>query len=217
MHYRHGTVKDFINFYHYKSSKYSYLHFIVKINRYRHYSKPKIANANITGTGTARVVWTKTSGAKKYYVYRAPSKKGKFVRIAETKACSYTDDTAKAGKTYYYKVAAVDKNGKKKWSGKAGARTRLDRPHTSLKYPKGKKGKLVWNKVTDADYYVVYRKPDGGKWKKIKTTKKTYYSSSTIRRGRRYWYKVRAMKNSSKGTASKYSPWITTMNYAWVP
>ena len=217
VHYRHGTVKDFINFYHYKSSKYSYLHFIVKINRYRHYSKPKIAAADTVADGTARIVWTKTSGAKKYYVCRASSQKGKFKRIAETKACSYRDDTAKAGKKYYYKVAAVDKKGKKKWSGKVCTKTRLDRPHTSLKYPKGKNGRLVWKAVPEAHHYVVYRKADGGSWRKIRSTKKTYYSSSRIKRGNRYWYKVKAVKKNGKGASSKYSPWITTMNYAWVP
>ena len=217
VHYRHGTVRDFINFYHYKSSKYSYLHFVVKIKKYRHYARPKIAVSETVNDGTARVVWTKTSNTESYDVYRAPSKDGKFVRIDNTTACSYTDSTAEAGKSYYYKVAAVKKTGKKRWSGKVKTKTRLGRPHTSLKYPKGKKGKLVWNAVPDADRYVVYRKHDGGKWKKIRTTKKTYFSSSKIKRGSPYWYKVRAVAADSKGTASRFSPWITTLRYAWVP
>ena len=61
VHYRHGTVKDFINFYHYKSSKYSYLHFVVRITKDRYYSKPKIATANTVKDGTARIVWTRAS------------------------------------------------------------------------------------------------------------------------------------------------------------
>jgi len=217
VHYRHGTVRDFINFYHYKKSKYSYLHFVVKIKKYRRYSKPKIAAADTVTDGTARVVWTKATGAKTYYVYRSKTKKGGYERIAETEACSFRDDTAEAGKKYYYKVAAVDKNGKKKWSGRVSTKTRLDRPHTSLKYPKGKKGKLIWSGVPGAARYVIYRKHDGGKWKKIKTTKKTYYSSSMIKRGRSYWYKVKAVGKNGKSAASRYSPWITTMTYAWVP
>ncbi len=211
IHYRHGGVKDFINFYHYKSSKYSYLHFVVKIKRYRHYSKPKLEVADTVTDGTARIVWTKTSGARKYYVYRSASKKGKFKRIAETKACSFVDDTAKTGKRYYYMVAAVDKKGKKKWSGKADTKTRLDRPHVSVKYPKGKKGRLVWEKVPEAGRYIVYRKYAGGRWKKIKTTRKTYYSDSLIKRGRRYWYKVKAVKKKKSRSASVSSPWATTM------
>ena len=217
VHYRHGTVKDFINFYHYKSSKYSYLHFVVRITKDRYYSKPNIATANTVKDGTARIVWTRTSWARKYYVYRASSKKGKFSRIAETKACSYTDESAKRGKLYYYKVAAIDKNGKKTWSRKVSNRTRLDRPRTSLKYLKGKTGRLVWKAVPDADYYVVYRKYDGGKWKKIKKTKRTYYSGSLIKPGKRYWYKIQARRTNGKYSISRCSAWITTMDYAWVP
>jgi hypothetical protein len=217
IHYRRGTVRDFINFYHYKSSKYSYLHFVVKINKYRRYSAPKIAASETVDDGTARVVWTKTSGATKYNVYRSISKKGTFRKIAETKACSYTDSTAKAGKTYYYKVAAVKSNGKKKWSGKAAAKTRLNRPHTSLRYPKGKRGRLVWNAVPGAKCYVVYRKYDGGKWKKVITTKRPLFISKYIKRGNKYWYTVKAISKTGKGANSKFSPWITTMNYAWVP
>ena len=97
------------------------------------------------------------------------------------------------------------------------AKTRLDRPHASLKYPKGKKGQLTWNAVPGADRYVVYRKADGGKWKKIKTTKKTCYSNRLIKRGKRYWYKVQALGPDGKSSASVYSPWVTTMRYAWVP
>lgn len=217
IHYRHGTVRDFINFYHYKSSKYSYLHFVVKIKKYRYYSKPKIATANTVKDGSARIVWTKTTGAQKYNVYRATSEDGKYKLIASTTACSYKDSPPLFGKSYYYIVAAVDKNGNKKWSGKVRAKSKLDRPHTSLKYPAGKNGQLVWNKIEKADYYVVYRKSDGGKWKKIKTTRNTYFSSSKIKRGKSYWYKVKAVRSVNKGSDSAFSPWITTMNYAWVP
>lgn len=218
VHYRHGTIRDFINFYHYRSYKYSYLHFVVKINKYRYYSKPQIAASNTATDGTARIVWTKTPKAKKYLVYRASSADGKFKRIDTVKACSYSDSKARLGKKYYYKVAAVDKKGKKKWSSVVTAKTRLDRPHTSLKYPKGKtRGRLVWDAVPGADKYIVYRKYDGGTWYKAGTTKKTEYSDSSIVRGGKYWYKIKAVSKNSKRSASPFSPWITTMDYACVP
>ena len=217
VHYRHGTVKDFINFYHYKKSKYSYLHFIVRINSYRHYSMPKIATANPVADGTARIVWTKTSGAEKYKVYRSASKKGEFTCVAETQNCSYRDEAAEAGKTYYYKVAAVDKGGKSHWSSVVSTKTRLDSPHTSLKYAAKGKGTLVWNAVPEALRYEVCRKSDGGKWKKIATTADTSYTNSKLKRGKKYWYKVRAVGSGGAASASEYSPWITTMTYAWVP
>ena len=54
-------------------------------------------------------------------------------------------------------------------------------------------------------------------WKKIKKTTKTYYAGSLIRPGKRYWYKVKARRINRKYSTSLYSPWITTMDYAWVP
>lgn len=218
VHYRHGTVRDFINFYHYKSYKYSYLHFVVKINKYRRYSSPRITESGTAYDGTARVVWTKTRGAKKYIVYRASSEKGKLRRVAVTKACSYTDDNAKRGKRYYYRVAAVDKKGKKTWSARVSAKTRLDRPHTEIRFKKGKKrGTLTWDEIPNAYCYEVYRKYDGGYWYKVKTTKKTSYTDSKLVYGGPYWYTVRAIRKIGKSTASLYSPWITALRYAWVP
>ncbi len=58
------------------------------------------------------VSWKKAKHAKKYQVYRATKKKGKYKRVATTKQLTYTNKNLKDGKKYYYKVRAV--NGKKK-------------------------------------------------------------------------------------------------------
>ena len=57
-----------------------------------------------------KLTWKKVSGAKKYTVYRATSKNGKYTKIATTKKLSYTNKKLKSGKTYYYKVKAIAKN-----------------------------------------------------------------------------------------------------------
>jgi len=58
--------------------------------------------------GDPRLTWEKSSGAEKYYVYRATSKNGEYTHVKTTvTASSFTDTTAKAGKTYYYKVMAI--------------------------------------------------------------------------------------------------------------
>jgi len=54
--------------------------------------------------------WTKISGATKYYIYRSEAKDGEYEKIGSTTKTSYTDKTAKAGKTYYYKVKAIHSN-----------------------------------------------------------------------------------------------------------
>lgn len=220
IHYRHGTVTDFINFYHYKSSKYSYLHFVIKIKKYRYYSKPQTVTSVAGGSGAARIAWTYTPGAVQYRVYRSTSKNGKMVLAGTTKACAYTDADAKPGKTYYYKVTAVKKDGSKVSGSKVSAKARLDCPHAAIKYAKGKKqGTLSWKPVEGADRYIVYRKSGrSGKWKKVKTLAKTSYTDKYMtRKGKSYWYKVAAASKSNSAITSRFSPWVTPATYAWVP
>lgn len=67
---------------------------------------PKNVKVSISGTSNVKVKWTKTSKAKKYTIYRATTKSGKYKKIGTTKSTSYTDKKATRGKTYYYKVVA---------------------------------------------------------------------------------------------------------------
>ena len=55
------------------------------------------------------VVWYKVKGAKKYTIYRSPSKNGDYVKIGTAKAASrrYTDRHVTKYNTYYYKVKAI--------------------------------------------------------------------------------------------------------------
>ncbi len=57
--------------------------------------------------GDPRLTWDKIDGAKKYEIYRATSKNGTYKLMKTTTSTSYTNTTAKAGKTYYYKVKAI--------------------------------------------------------------------------------------------------------------
>lgn len=62
-------------------------------------------------SGDPRILWETVAGAEKYYVYRSASKDGTYTQVYTAKtARSYTDSSAKSGKTYYYKVMAVHSN-----------------------------------------------------------------------------------------------------------
>ena len=45
-------------------------------------------------------------GAKKYQIYRATGKKGKYSKVATRKKLTYEDTSLNKNKTYYYKVRA---------------------------------------------------------------------------------------------------------------
>lgn len=69
----------------------------------------------------AKLSWGKSAGASAYTVYRSEKQTTGFKAIKATKAGSYTDNSLKSGKVYYYKIVAyryVD--GKKITSSAAG-------------------------------------------------------------------------------------------------
>ena len=62
-----------------------------------------------TSNGSPRLTWNAVTGASQYEVYRATSKNGSYTKMFTTSNLSYTNTSAKAGTTYYYKVKAVSK------------------------------------------------------------------------------------------------------------
>ncbi len=60
--------------------------------------------------------------------------------------------------------------------------------------------KIEWEKQKSATGYIVYRKSGNGDWKKLGTTKKTYYVDSTAVYNKTYKYTVKAYLNPDKGS-----------------
>lgn len=77
-------------------------------------AKVKSFNAYAASSSSIELTWKKAKNAKKYQIYRATKKKGKYKKIATVKTTSFTNTDLQAGKNYYYKVRAL--NGKKKGS-----------------------------------------------------------------------------------------------------
>lgn len=165
-------------------------------------SQPKLVSASNSKSGIV-LKWKKVSGAKGYYIYR--KKEGgsfkKIKTITSAGTVKYTDKTMPAGKKYVYTVRAY--NGSK-ISGydKAGLTIRrLSNP--SLVSAAGTKTavKVKWKKVKSAVTYEVFRKTKGGKFKKIATVKrsKSTYTDKTAKKGKTYYYTVRARSGKYKG------------------
>ncbi|MBQ5850044.1 MAG: Ig-like domain-containing protein, partial [Lachnospiraceae bacterium] len=69
---------------------------------------------------TVEISWAPVKDADGYVVYMATEKNGKYQKIATTKkdATSYSKTKLKSKKTYYFKVCAIRKVGKKQYEGK---------------------------------------------------------------------------------------------------
>ena len=73
-----------------------------------HCAKPVVKIAT-TSAGNPRLTWNAVTGASQYEIYRATSQSGTYTKMFTTAKTSYTNTSAKAGTTYYYKVKAISK------------------------------------------------------------------------------------------------------------
>ncbi len=158
-------------------------------------TSPKVTLATpklVSATGSAssvKVKWKKVSAASGYYVYRKVSG-GKWSKIGTVKnknTVTYTDKTAKAGKTYYYTVRAY-KGSVKSAYVKAGIKGKREQYLTYktkdiINYRSGPgtsyavKG-LLWRNTSIKVVKGWKKKAGGYTWYKMYRNKKYYYVAS---------------------------------------
>jgi len=172
---------------------------------------PVLSSVKSAGYNSIKLKWGSVTGAKSYNIYRATSKSGTYSKIASTSSTSYKNTGLITGKTYYYKVKAVCVAGStttySSYSSYKYAKPIPSTPSTTVKSSSYKSIKISWGKVSGASGYRVYRATSkSGTYKLIKTTTSTSYTNSSLRTGKRYYYKVRAYKYvSGSRVYGKYS------------
>lgn len=164
---------------------------------------------NVVSSGKPKLTWKAVKSAGKYEIYRATKKSGTYKKLKTTTKTSYTDSSAVAEKTYYYKVKAI-------YSAKTAANSALSgyvskvcdlkRPVITVKRNSSGKPKVTWSKISGADKYYVYRAiSKNGTYKKIATTKSKYYTNTSVKKGKTYYYKVKAVSTSNSNANSALS------------
>ncbi len=147
--------------------------------------KPSSVTTVQTVSGTTEnsvgLKWSKSTGATGYYIYRYNAATKKNVKLAETKATSFTDKNLKGDTAYTYIVRpfAVTASGKINGNYKSFTATTLPFKVTDIKQTGSDTGrlKLAWNAAkTDVYGYVVYRyNPTQKKYVKLAVTKTNSY------------------------------------------
>ncbi len=176
-----------------------------------HCARPELNSAQyLSSSGKPYLSWGAVTGAGKYYVYRAGSQNGSYKYIGSTTKTNYTDTTASAGYTYYYKVEAVSKvrSAANSANSKALAvNSHCARPVVKPDYlASSGKPYLKWSAVTGASKYEVYRAgSQNGTYKYIGSTTKTNYTDTTASAGYAYYYKVKAVSKVKTAANSAYS------------
>ncbi len=197
--------------------------FKIKIDRL---SKKTVELNSVKSTSDGvKFTWTPLATATKYRVYRkGPGDKSwKYLTSLGKGDYTYTDKSAKSGKTYKYTVRAYDGDYKSRYNKKGLSLTYVDTPElvgvsgaTSSGY-----AKFTWKAVPGAKGYEIYRK--GGtlnsyEWKKIATVKGGKTVSYVDKKAKRndwcYSYTVRAVNGSYKST---YNTEGVEFNYILAP
>lgn len=169
---------------------------------------PKPTIDTVESSGKPRMKWDAVKGAVKYETYRAASKNGTYKRMAVGTSTKYTNTSSTPGKTYYYKVRAVDKNGNKgTFSSVKSITCACARPEVSIANRSSDgKPRLTWKKVEGASKYEIYRATSkNGTYKLLKTTEGTSFTNTGAKEGVTYYYKVKAICGASKNGNSAFS------------
>ena len=178
-------------------------------------ARPTVKVSVTAASGKPKLTWGAVDGAKSYTVYRTVSKSGTYKAIKTVTGKTFTDTTAKAGKTYYYKVTA-NSTAKVSTSTKTSAYSAvrsavcgLARPTLTAKLNTKGKPVLSWTEADGAKSYTVYYAASKtGTFKSLKTVTGTSFTHSAAEAGKTYYYKVTAnsgAKPSASAVVSAYS------------
>jgi len=179
---------------------------------------PTLKGSNVASTGKNKLEWNAVTGAVSYKVYRATSSTGSYSVVKTTTSLSYINTGAVAGKTYYYKVCAIDVDGNPGTFSAVVTRT-CDYPRPTNVKVSGVsstgKNKITWDAVEGATKYKVYRSTSAdGEYTLMKTTTSLSYVNSSAVAGTKYYYKVKAC-GSKSAADSAYSSYVArTAHYA---
>ena len=177
---------------------------------------PKMKEVKNVEKGVS-IRWKSVSGAEAYRVFRKPARKGSWKAIAEVTGTTYIDKSANNGVTYFYAVGAV-KGGEHKGGYSANPmKITVYKAPVMLDPKVQKNGILVqWKKVKGAPLYRIERSKNGGKWKKIATTKTTSYLDKKVSYNQEYRYRVRVVSKDKKTKLSEVDTTLTSVLFTRV-
>lgn len=177
---------------------------------------PIISKTESVSNGV-KLTWNKVAGAAKYRIFIKSGSRWK--KLSDTKSTTWTDKTAKTGKTYTYTVRCISANGNRFTSSynKSGVTVKnLAIPRISKFAGVGNGTKITWNKVAGADRYRVFVK-ENGKWKTLANTTANYYINNNLVNNKSYTYTVRCLSKNGKAFTSYYKTAGDTAAYNSTP
>lgn len=163
-----------------------------------------LSSVSLTGKGKAKLKWKEQADVTGYQIYRATSENGIYKKVKTVNGATTVMATVAAhtgSKPYYYKVCAYKMiSGETVYGEFSEVKSCAPKKPTGVKATaqKGKKAKVKWKKVSNANGYEIYRATKkNGKYKKVTTitkNKTVSFTNKSLKKGKTYYYKVRAYR-----------------------
>lgn len=185
---------------------------------------PTNLKASVVDSDTIKLTWDSVDGADGYYVYRTTYKNGSMnqvKKITSGSTTSWTNNNLTPETTYYYIVTAYAGDIQSEESNIASATTDAD--EITVSAPENVDAELrsddsirvSWDKVTEADGYIVYRKASTeSKYSVVLETSNpdlTYCNDSAVNIGETYSYYVIAYAEIDGSTYNSEASDIVTI------
>ncbi len=169
---------------------------------------PEVSFANEAVSGKILLTWESSAGAVQWDIFRSTSRKGTYRLLGSTEKTEFLDETAKAGKTCYYKIqaAAADSDAGSAQSAARSWVCDLERPVLQAEANSKGQPKLSWEKVSGAKKYRISRSQDGESWTSVKTTTERSWTDTAAKSGETWYYRLEALASGSSANSAPSAP-----------
>lgn len=171
-------------------------------------AKPTSLKAGKLTAASAEIKWEKAAGATGYKIYKYNPSTKKYVSLATTSKCTYTDKTAKIGETVKYKIKAYAKSGSTTYysSYSSVLTVNMPTPGTVSKLTAAASTtyvKFTWAKADTATGYRVYQySPSKKAFVKKVSTSSLKATIKKLKANTEYTFAVQAFYKDSKGNVT---------------
>ena len=160
-------------------------------------------------TAKFKLSWNAIDGATRYIVYRKRNDdKMKKVLTLGSKDLEYTTAEMPHGDyQFILKAGRYDSKDRVMTGSSNTVKGSVEELAPTVKLTAGSKSvKVAWSKMEGVTHYQVYRATSStGKYTKLITTTSTSYTSKSLSKGKKYFFKVRGYKTYKSGDDLKYT------------
>ena len=178
---------------------------------------PKVTNLKSSKRtyNSITLSWDKIDNVTGYKVYRydVKTESYKLIKtISDASTTSYTNSKLTSATKYLYKVRSYkivnNKTHNGDYSSSLAATTKPPTPTVKLTSPSTKKIKLTWTNISSrtTGYNIYMATSKNGTYKNIGSTSKKSFTKGSLKKGKTYYFKVRAYRTiDGKKVYSSYS------------